>query len=388
MKVGPFQVTYCTNVHPGESLRDLNRILSTEVGAVKALVAPQIAMGAGLRMGNTVIRELTEDSAALKSLAALCSEKDYRVFTANGFPYGDFAANVIKADVYRPAWYLEDRVRYTKELARVLAALPGPSHRTISTVAGGFLPDTQDAAIKTLVARNLRRSAEDLARIADDTGVHIRLCLEPEPWTMLETTADVLCFFEDYLPASLPFIRDHLGVCYDCCHQAIHFEDSASSIRQLVDAEITIGKVQVSSALHLDDPSNAAHREALLRFAEPRFLHQVVAQDGDTLLRCLDLEALANPTDEFVNADAWRCHFHVPIWWTGDGVLGTTKGDWEAAVRALQSLGVSPHLEIETYTWHVLPESDRGDMESGDLTASVAAEFDALLAALSGGPPE
>jgi sugar phosphate isomerase/epimerase len=385
MKVGSYQITYCTNVHPGETLDDLHRILATEVESVKAIVAPDTAMGAGLRLGNTVVRQLTDAPEALARLARLCEEQEYEVFTANGFPYGDFAAEVIKSDVYKPAWHFEDRIRYTSELARVLAALPGPKERTISTVAGGFLPDTSDDATKTLVARNLKRTAEDFARIADETGVQIRLCLEPEPWTTLETTDDVLRFFDDFLPSGAPHVREHLGICYDCCHQAVHFEDPGTSIKRLVDADITIGKVQVSSALHLDDPADPRRREALLRFAEPRFLHQVVARRGDDLLRCLDLATLDQPTAEFLEADAWRCHFHVPIWWEGDGVLKTTKSDWEGVVSAIQDIGIKPHFEIETYTWHVLPDADRSDMESGDLTASVVAEYTALISALGYG---
>lgn len=382
MKVGSFQVTYCTNVHPGETLDDLHHILTADVRAVKKRLAATQSFGAGLRLGNQVTNELLDTSGALDALVERCHSEDFSVFTVNGFPYGDFAADTIKADVYKPAWYREDRVRYTERLARVLAALPGPAHRTISTVAGGFLPDTADEAMKTLIARNLRRSAEDLARIADETGVHIRLCLEPEPWTMLETTRDAVEFFESYLPVSFPHVREHLGLCYDCCHQAVHFEDAGASIAELVDAGIEIGKVQVSSALHLDQPGIKENRNALSRFAEPRFLHQVVAQRNGKIFKCLDLPQLENPPAEFLDADAWRCHFHVPIWWEGNGVLGTTKADWQAAIQAVMEQGITPHLEIETYTWHVLPETDRVGMESGDLTASIEAEYDALIAEL------
>ena len=73
-------------------------------------------------------------------------------------------------------------------------------------------------AMKTLIARNFRRSAESLARIADETGVHIRLCLEPEPWTMLETTQDAVDFFQAYLPLAYPHVREHLGLCYSAKH--------------------------------------------------------------------------------------------------------------------------------------------------------------------------
>ena len=102
--------------------------------------------------------------------------------------------------------------------------------------------------------------------------------------------------------------------------------------------------------------------------------------DG-ALLKALDLEALRDPSPEWLSAEAWRCHFHVPIWWDGAGALGTTRLDWQRAVKAVQAQKASAHLEIETYSWHVIPDEERAAM--GDLHACVAAEFAALTAVLS-----
>lgn len=374
MQIGPFHVAYCTNVHPGEGLAALDAVLEHDVAAVKDAVAPSVPFGMGLRLGNEAAAALDRSPGALLDLSERCLKEGLYVFTVNGFPYGDFAAASVKEAVYQPDWRDAERVEYTARLARVLARLPGPNTRTISTVSGAFKPAGADHAA---MAKNLLAAADTLAEVADRTGVHIRLCLEPEPWTTLETTADAVRFFTEHLDT--PRAAEHLGLCYDCCHQAVHFEDPAANVAALKDAGIVIGKVQVSSALHLAEPADPDARAALLAFDEPRYLHQVVARTPDgRLLRAMDLDQLRDPSPEWLAAEAWRCHFHVPIWWTGAGHLGTTRNDWRAAVKAIAAQDASAHLEIETYSWHVIPAGERAAM--GDLHACVAAEFAALTA--------
>ncbi|MFN3198175.1 MAG: metabolite traffic protein EboE [Bradymonadia bacterium] len=381
MLIDGHHLGYCTNVHPGESLDEIDTVLRQHVAEVKRRLSPDQPFGLGLRLGNTAAQGLDEDPAALARLASTCDALGFYVFTVNGFPYGDFAADAVKAEVYAPNWLHQERVAYTLRVARALAALPGPTERTISTVAGGFGPRTSGLAEHRQIARHLAIAAEGLAEIADRTGVHITLCLEPEPWTTLERTDGVIRFFSDHV---LPLSHaDHLGLCYDCCHQAVYFEDPAESLRSLAAAGVKIGKIQVSSALHIDTPRRPEARAALQAFNEPRYLHQVVGKPHEgPLLRALDLPDVADPDTSWLDAEAWRCHFHVPIWWQGDGVLGTTRNDWMQAVKTAVAEGLCRHLEIETYSWGVIPESERQALEGGDLHACVASEFDALLKVL------
>ncbi len=374
MRLGDLHVGYCTNVHPGEGLDAIEGTLVRHVAEVKRRVSPDAPFGLGLRLGNEAAATLDADPARVRALAVLCEREGFYVFTVNGFPYGDFAADAVKAAVYAPSWLEAERVAYTLRLARALAALPGPAERTISTVSGCFRGVATGDEAEARMAGHLRQAAEGLADIAAATGVRVRLCLEPEPWTTLETTDDALRFFGRRLQSTAAE-RDFLGLCYDCCHQALHFEDAADSLARLADAGVVVGKVQVSSALHLATPGDPEARAALLRFDEPRYLHQVVARRRDgSLLRALDLPDLRDPAPEWLDAEAWRCHFHVPIWWRGDGRLGTTRAEWEAAVRAAPSA----HLEVETYTWGVIPERERAALEGGDLHACVAAEIAVL----------
>ena len=54
--------------------------------------------------------------------------------------------------------------------------------------------------------------------------------------------------------------------------------------------------------------------------------------------------------------------------------LTTTQDELKAAILALLSLPEAPHLEIETYTWSVLPEDERPKDAQG-LVEGLAREF-------------
>jgi hypothetical protein len=152
------------------------------------------------------------------------------------------------------------------------------------------------------------------------------------------------------------------------------FEDAPSTIRALDRAGFRINKVQISCALELDDPgSNAAGREALRHYIEPRYLHQTFARRSDGgILRAVDLadDLFTNP--ELLGANCWRVHFHVPVDADRIGPLGTTRPELAHALAAIAKLDYAPHLEVETYTWSVLP-----GMVSPDLTEGLVRELEA-----------
>ncbi|MEE8453961.1 MAG: metabolite traffic protein EboE, partial [Limibaculum sp.] len=223
--------------------------------------------------------------------------------------------------------------------------------------------------------------------LRDRTGVEIAIAIEPEPYCFLETIAESVAFFEAHLfsdravgmmadlagltraeaAAALP---QHLGLCYDVCHAAVEYEDPAASVAALREAGVPIHKLQLSSALRIARV-DAGARAALAAFDEPTYLHQVVARRGADLTRVSDLpEALGRGAA--ADGEEWRVHFHVPIFVADLPEFDTTQ-DFLAEVLALhRATPVSPHLEVETYTWGVLPETLTGD----GLEAAVAREID------------
>jgi len=216
--------------------------------------------------------------------------------------------------------------------------------------------------------------ARHLDRLRGESGKTIRLAIEPEPLCLLETTDEAIEFFHQLreraaAAGAVETVERYIGLCYDVCHQAVEFEDVAASILSLDRAGVRINKVHISCALELEDPGgNVAGREALRHYIEPRYLHQTLARTRDgRIAREIDLNQrfLDAPATEFASADAWRVHFHVPVNAESLGPLRTTRAALREALTAVAGLQYAPHLEVETYTWNVLPGAGQVDLAQG-----------------------
>jgi sugar phosphate isomerase/epimerase len=361
---GGAHLGYCTNVHPSESLEEVGAALDLAGRVRAALGVDELGLGIYLSAGAA---RAADPAALAERLAGL----GLYAFTLNGFPYGGFHAGRVKEAVYRPDWTDPARAEHTLRLAALLEGIAPASvdEPTISTLPLGWRIGWSDdheraaAAALVAVARELRVQAHTRGRAT-------RLCLEPEPGCAMETAAGAAAFFAGPLAeaagADADAVRDHLGVCYDVCHQAVMHESPEEVLRTLADAGVTVGKVQLSCALELRDPADAGARAELAAFDEPRYLHQACAGDA----RADDLpEALA----EFPRDRPWRVHFHVPIDGDPEGAMGTTRGELERAATLLRATGATRHYEVETYTWSVLPEGERPDGPEA-LAAGVARE--------------
>lgn len=363
MSFSTLPLSYCTNVHPGRTLQDVLDGLTRWTAPVQLKVGQPIA--AGLWLAAPVIRELTADASAVTRLQTALREAGLVCYTLNAFPYGDFHDERVKEQVYVPDWSTDARRLYTEQCAAVLAELvPDGVEGSLSTVPLGFRGFSHPADFIPRCIDQLLSLARMLDSLHDETGRVIRLAIEPEPCCLLETTPETLTFFEQLWERADAagvgqIVRRHIGVCYDVCHQAVEFEDVRESIAQLEAAQVRINKVHITCALRVTDPgSNVAARAALANYIEPRYLHQTIArQSGDGVVRHLDLDAslCSDPPAEFATADEWRVHFHVPVDAESIGPLLTTRGDLRAALAAIRQLPYAPHLEVETYTWSVLP---------------------------------
>jgi hypothetical protein len=174
-------------------------------------------------------------------------------------------------------------------------------------------------------------------------------------------------------------ITDHIRVCVDCCHLSVEYEDPIDALDELASAGIGVGRIQLSSALTVPAPANAAEAARLAGrlepFADATYLHQVIERCDGTLRHFSDLDtALAVPG---APAHEWRIHFHVPLFAAEYGELGSTQADVRTLLGALAGRSVTTHLEIETYTWDVLPAGLKLD-----LADSIAREYEWVLACL------
>jgi len=395
VKTASGHLTYCTNIHPGESWGAVFDNVRTHVLAVKQHVAPEQPFGVGLRLSAAAARELSAPEELARFKEFLAAQQLY-VFTINGFPYGPFHGQPVKAAVYRPDWREAERSRYTSELAGVLAALlPEGGSGSISTVPGGFERDVRSADGVGAIARALLDEAAELCEIERHTGRSITLALEPEPCCFLETTEQTVRFFEGELlsrgalaalatrlrvtPSEAErVLRRHLGVCLDTCHAAIEFEAADEAIDRLLGAGLRIAKLQLSAGLRVAEPSAAA-LSALRAYDEPVYLHQVVARTASgELLRFEDLpEAMDSAAARA--AEEWRVHFHVPLYREVLGAFTNTQAFLARVLERQRRAAITAELEVETYTWDVLPPEQR----TLGVDASIARELGWVLERLA-----
>lgn len=373
MQLSPtVHLTYCTNIHPGETWAEVWAALQQHIPAVHRQVCPEQPFGIGLRLSDLASRQIIENEH-LHTFKAWLDEQNAYVFTMNGFPFGGFHRQRVKDNVHAPDWTNSLRTEYTIRLASILAALlPQGLAGGISTSPLSYAPwhgsATALTAAKQKAAEQLAKAALALFRIFEQTGHMIHIDLEPEPDGIMEDLVTTLHTFQAFIfPASdklaaaegIPpeALRAHLQLCYDVCHFAVAFESHAEALQQLAAEGIRIGKFQLSAALRVLWQSEQfnAQRQAIAAFDEPTYLHQVTARtDAGNLLRFPDLpQALASAQAK--QAREWRTHFHVPIFLENYGLIQSTQGDIAEVLRLQYLHGYSSHMEVETYTWGVLP---------------------------------
>jgi sugar phosphate isomerase/epimerase len=359
------QLAYCSNVHPGESLEDVIRVVTEHVAAVRAARRLE-RMAAGLWLGAACVDQLSRSAGDIAALRAALDDAGIDVCTLNGFPYGNFHADTVKSDVYRPDWSEPSRFAYTLKLAELLAELLPDEQRTgtISTLPLGYAANWSDER-QGLALASLCWLAHGLRDLEEKTGRRIVVCLEMEPGCVLEKTTQVLRLFRTLLPETATgmsvaedSLRRYLGVCLDVCHQAVMFEDPAAALRRIHNAGILVGKIQVSNALEVARPAAKWLREALRKFDEPVWLHQVGARDaGGRLYHAPDLGAALGDAD-FPCEAIWRVHFHVPVQareLTAVPLRTTQRLLGGVLDVLLKKDDLRPQLEVETYTWQQLP---------------------------------
>ena len=389
---GP-HLTYCTNIHPADGWPAVDANLRRYAPALKQRFAPERPFGIGLRLSARDAGELLEGSN-LDTFRRFLDDEGLYVAIINGFPYGSFHGTPVKEQVYAPDWRDEARVAYTLDLIAILARLlPDALDGGISTSPISYkawLP-SDDRDGWTRAATNIGRIAAALARTRRETGRFIHLDIEPEPDCVLETSAETIEFFERWLrPIATRTIADatglaasdaeqalfdHVQVCFDCCHFAVEHEDPVDAATRLEAAGIRIGRIQLSSALRVDVPdgSGAAALDARLRpFADPVYLHQVVSKGADGLRHYPDLGPALDARE--AGPAEWRIHFHVPLFTSDYDGLSSTQDDVRRLIDAAVARPITTHLEIETYTWSVLPGSLKID-----LLDSIAREYEWVL---------
>jgi len=383
-------LSYSTLVHPGDNWELMEHSLRTYVPKVKARVSPNEPFGLSLRLAALSAEALVKDSKARDGLKRFMAENDLYLYTVNAFPYGAFKDTIVKEQVYEPDWRSEERTQYTINVADILADVaPEGLASSIQTAPLGFKPRVTGPGVVSSYTEHVLRVVAHLVGIEARTGKTVTLALEPEPRCFLETTDETIDYFKDHLYtgpsaerlarlAGIPIsdaigaLRRHLGIVFDIGHQAVGFEDIPVSLQKLVDAGVPILKLQEVAAMHMPQVTDATI-EALQRFAKTVYLSQTVEKKNGKITKFLNLEDAFAAYKADPGPREWRTHFHVPVFLDDlGGKFGTTRFALEEALKMHKEKPLSGQLEIETYTWDVLPDH----LKTGDIVDYVCREIE------------
>lgn len=381
MPIDNVHLTYCTNIHSGESWEDHFIALQKNFPEIKKAVSPSQPMGIGLRLSNIASLDLINRNS-LDTFKNWLKANNAYVFTMNGFPYGGFHHTRVKDQVHAPDWTTNDRVDYTKRLFDILAELlPQGMDGGVSTSPLSYKhwfnhSEKEYTKARKIATENILNVIDHLINIKKEKGIILHLDIEPEPDGMLETGQEFIDWFEnDLMEIGIPFIaenqntstseaelmiKEHLRLCYDICHFAVGYESHEDVLEILKAKGILVGKIQISAALKAlisKFKSREKLKEVFSKYNESTYLHQVVARKTNgNLIRYPDLpEALQDA--ENPDVEEWRAHFHVPLFLEDLETLQTTQSDIKTLLNLYLKNPFTKHLEVETYTWEVLPES-------------------------------
>lgn len=358
-------LAYCTNIHRGEDWSETFAGLEAHTLRVKERVCPDAPYAIGLRLSAVAAEELSRPDT-LSAFQRWMDQHQCYVFTINGFPYGTFHGKQVKEQVYRPDWATRERVDYTKRLFDLLGALvPEGVAGSVSTAPASFKEFGVTPEDRERMRAHFHEVALHIAEVSERTGRDLHLGIEPEPLCTLETSEETVDFLQEVFadfPEDTEVAKRVLGINYDCCHLAVEYEEASEALQRIENAGIRMSKIHLSSALRLKPSSEQLQQ--LRAFQEDIYLHQTIVRQVDgELRRFRDLgPALdwASQVGEAQAGEEWRVHFHVPLHHRPHEGLLTTVDHLEAT---LDWLGERPsrceHLEMETYTWEVLPHNLR-----------------------------
>ena len=356
MEVGDgLHLTYCTNIHPAVGWEAVQDSLRAHAPALKARLSPDAPFGIGLRLSGAESTELLEGDRLAEFRAWLDAEGLY-VFTINGFPHGTFHGQPVKADVHAPDWRSEERVAYTLRLAEILSALlPDGVDGTISTSPLSYARvDRRRRASRACTrerAARRRRAARHADRPRDRARGRRRARRRRRPGPVVAG-------------AARPRARD-------ACASTPATRRSPTRTPRRRSQRSTPRR---SASARRSSAPRCASRSwpapELERFADPIYLHQVTQRNKDGSLQ--SWPDLPEALDGYGGGEEWRVHFHVPIFEERYGALRSTQDHLRDVIERVRDR--TSHLEIETYTWDVLP----ADLKASSVD-SIAREYEWVL---------
>ena len=311
---------YNSNLHPAETVDELIQKLEDFAAAVRReLNWPKL--GVDLRLGSQAIQECQAQETQLQALRDCLQRNHLSAHTINAFPLSAFQTAAVKENAYIPDWTTAERLADSIALIDMALALCDDDLITISTLPLSFKPWSTAATVLETCAAQLGQWVAAAAQAFEHCGRTVHLAIEPEPWCLLENTAEVIAFWQGPLATrglaacrailgdeaqARAALQRHLGICFDTCHVSLAYEDQVAAVASLCAHNIPILKVQFSAAPEVINPAQDAEGvKALAAMAEPRFLHQtaiasaagflVESSGSGSISRCINTHAQCHP---------------------------------------------------------------------------------------------
>jgi sugar phosphate isomerase/epimerase len=382
-------LTYSTLVHPADDWDQIWHSLNTYVPKVRDRFAGKNRFGVSLRLSAKSAETLVNSPAERAKLKKFLDDQNMYLYTVNAFVYGHFKGELVKEQVYEPDWRSEERTQYTMNVASIVADIaPKDVMPSIQTSPLGFKPRVTGPDVVDSYTTNVLRVAKHLVDLEQKTGVTVTLGLEPEPYCFLETTDETVNYFTNHLYAGksvekfakmsgMPIaeamfaLRKHVGIVYDICHLAVEYEDITQSLQKLVDGGVPIVKLQEAAALHIPEVTKETVT-ALKRYAKTIYLTQTIEKRDGKLTKYLNVDDAFAAFEKDPGPREWRTHIHVPVFLDDLGEFRTTRFAIADALKFHKQKPLSRHLEVETYTWDMLPDH----LKTGDIVEYVCRELD------------
>ena len=372
---GDVHLTYCTNIHAGESWDEVRDSLEAHLPPIKAAgLARRAARARPAALGDR--RAGAEPARGVRRAArAFCRGTISTSSPSMPFPTGPFHGTRVKEDVYQPDWLTPERLTYTDQARRdSRRAAARRMAGSVSTVPGTFKavaarrPDAP-RVMADMMARHAANLVDAAAphRARDRARARARALLLPRDdrgdARVLSRSSAHRCERGDRRAGDRPFastqareaLRRHLGVCYDICHGAVEFEDPGRRFRAVRggrhphrQAAAQLGAAAADSRRRDRAHARGVRRRRLPapgRGAPERLDH--APRRSRAGLRGAARRATAG--------GEWRVHCHVPVFLEVAGQFHSTQPTLKAALACTKAGFVAPHLEVETYTWDVLP---------------------------------
>lgn len=363
-------ISYCTNVFQAETWEEIRESVKTfmpkvrkELRSLDSSFAKE-HIGLGLRLSAQAVHELVAQKDEIEKFKAWLDSEAFCVETINGFPYGRFSGEVVKEKVFLPDWTSDERLNYTRYLFDILAQISDAPTLSVSTLPGShrfFNPD------KEAMFSRLEAMAIELDKLSQKQGRLCRLGLEPEPFGYFDESHGVIRFFNELREYSEhpDLVQKYLGITYDTCHAAVMRENVEAGLNALADNAIPLVKVQLTNAMVYHQQEDSALTE-LEPFLDKVYFHQASICRGKDIQMVHDVETLFPAIlKEKPTLAEWRLHYHIPLYARPEWPFSDTSEYISTTFRVLkQNPEWQPHLEVETYTWSVLPKYLRVSIET------------------------